>query len=106
MTLSQRNSTQILDTALERLRYDLRGEPEALIPWPQIADSLAKAHEELVRQGHVGHELDLEQLIIAASFMSNGPRERAGSNRESYRLANQVLLYWINHARYRSPEGL
>jgi hypothetical protein len=102
MPVRDRLETQILETALERLRFDLRYEPAELIPWPQIADSLERAHEELLRQGHVGHEMDVEQLIIAASFMAAGPRQRAGSQKEAYHLANQVFLYWINHARYQT----
>ncbi len=106
MSVTHRVNTQILDIALERLRYDLRQEPDWLIPWAQIADSLARAHEELLRQGHVGHELDLEQLIIAASFMTHGSKEPSPEKKELFHRANQVLLFWINHARYRSPEGL
>jgi hypothetical protein len=86
---------QVLEAALERLRFDLRGEAAGELPWPQIALALRDAHEELVREGHVAHELDVEQLIIAASFMAAGQ----GPGGE---LARQVLLYWINHARYRA----
>lgn len=106
MPIRHQLDTQILETALERLRHDLRDEPNELIPWPQIHDSLVRAHEELQRQGHVAHEMDVEQLIFAASLMANGPDQRAGKNRELYYRANQVLIFWINHARYQTSDDV